>query len=66
MRPSDRVRCRLYDISFVPWTDVAITGLKKLNDWPTYPQLIINGELIGGLDITKEMVDSGELNELLA
>jgi glutaredoxin-related protein len=47
-------------------SDVAIIGLKKLNDWPTYPQLIINGELIGGLDITKEMVDSGELKELLA
>lgn len=47
-------------------SDIVIIGLKKLNDWPTYPQLIINGELIGGLDIAKEMVDSGELKELLA
>lgn len=28
-------------------------GLKKLNDWPTFPQIIVNGELIGGLDILK-------------
>jgi len=40
-------------------------GLKKLNDWPTFPQLIINGELVGGLDIVEEMVESGELQELL-
>ncbi|KAJ2935059.1 hypothetical protein H1R20_g1997, partial [Candolleomyces eurysporus] len=36
-------------------------GLKKLNDWPTYPQLIVNGELVGGLDIVQEMIGSGEL-----
>ncbi|KAJ7494809.1 glutaredoxin [Mycena galericulata] len=41
-------------------------GLKKLNDWPTFPQLIVNGELVGGLDIVQEMVDSGEFKELLA
>ncbi|KAK2467232.1 hypothetical protein APHAL10511_000781 [Amanita phalloides] len=41
-------------------------GLKKLNDWPTFPQLIINGELVGGLDIAQEMVNSGELAELVA
>jgi glutaredoxin-related protein len=40
-------------------------GLKKLNDWPTFPQLIIKGELVGGLDIVQEMIDNGEFNELL-
>ncbi|KAI9457048.1 glutaredoxin [Boletus coccyginus] len=30
-------------------------GLKKLNDWPTYPQFIANGELVGGLDVVTEM-----------
>jgi len=40
-------------------------GLKKLNDWPTFPQLIINGELAGGLDIVEEMIETGELQELL-
>ena len=40
-------------------------GLKKLNDWPTFPQLIVNGEFVGGLDIVQEMVDNGELKETL-
>jgi len=40
-------------------------GLKVLNNWPTYPQLIINGELVGGLDIVQEMVETGELKELV-
>ncbi|KAJ7082690.1 glutaredoxin [Mycena belliarum] len=40
-------------------------GLKKLNDWPTFPQLIINGELVGGLDIVQEMVETGEFADLI-
>ncbi|KAH9917273.1 glutaredoxin [Fomitopsis serialis] len=40
-------------------------GLKVLNSWPTFPQLIINGEFVGGLDIIQEMVENGELKELL-
>ncbi|KAJ6468657.1 glutaredoxin [Mycena vitilis] len=40
-------------------------GLKKLNDWPTFPQLIVNGELVGGLDIVQEMVETGEFDELV-
>ncbi|XP_025413472.1 glutaredoxin 3 [Sipha flava] len=39
--------------------------LKIYSNWPTYPQLYINGELIGGLDIVKELKESGELNDLL-
>ncbi|EJD49610.1 glutaredoxin [Auricularia subglabra TFB-10046 SS5] len=41
-------------------------GLKTLNNWPTFPQLIVKGELVGGLDIVREMVDSGEFQEVLA
>eukprot|EP00041_Stephanoeca_diplocostata_P008245 m.119475 g.119475 ORF g.119475 m.119475 type:complete len:328 (-) comp17239_c0_seq1:250-1233(-) len=40
-------------------------GLKKYSDWPTYPQLYANGELLGGLDIVKEMQASGELKKAL-
>ncbi|XP_012523928.1 glutaredoxin-3 [Monomorium pharaonis] len=40
-------------------------GLKKFSNWPTYPQLYLNGELIGGLDIVKEMDESGELESML-
>ncbi|XP_020791423.1 glutaredoxin 3 isoform X1 [Boleophthalmus pectinirostris] len=36
-------------------------GLKTYSNWPTYPQLYVNGELIGGLDIVKELAESGEL-----
>lgn len=39
--------------------------LPKYADWPTFPQLYINGELIGGCDITVEMFRSGELKRLV-
>ncbi|XP_061202746.1 glutaredoxin-3 [Neopsephotus bourkii] len=37
-------------------------GLKTYSNWPTYPQLYVSGELIGGLDIVKELEASGELD----
>ena len=37
----------------------------ELSDWQTFPQLYVNGELVGGCDIVEEMLDSGELAELL-
>lgn len=37
-------------------------GLKTYSDWPTFPQLYANAELIGGLDIVKEMAEAGDLN----
>jgi len=40
-------------------------GLKTYSNWPTYPQLYIDGELIGGLDIVREMVQSGDIQEML-
>lgn len=40
-------------------------GLKEFSNWPTYPQLYVKGELIGGLDIIKELKESGELKETL-
>lgn len=40
-------------------------GLKEYSNWPTYPQLYINGQLIGGNDILTEMYKSGELQEFL-
>jgi glutaredoxin-related protein len=41
-------------------------GLKTLNDWPTFPQLIVKGEFVGGLDVVREMVNAGELQEVIA
>jgi Grx4 family monothiol glutaredoxin len=40
-------------------------GLKEYSDWPTFPQLYVNGDLIGGLDIVKEMEEDGSLVEAL-
>ena len=40
-------------------------GLKAYSNWPTFPQLYVNGELVGGSDIVIEMYHSGELKELL-
>lgn len=39
--------------------------IKTFSDWPTIPQLYIDGEFIGGCDITKELHESGELAKLL-
>jgi monothiol glutaredoxin len=39
--------------------------LSSLSNWPTIPQLFINGELVGGCDIVTEMYQSGELQEAL-
>lgn len=41
-------------------------SLPRYSDWPTFPQLFINGELIGGCDITVELLDSGELARMVA
>jgi monothiol glutaredoxin len=40
-------------------------ALKSYSNWPTYPQLYVNGELVGGCDIALEMYRSGELKKLL-
>lgn len=41
-------------------------GLKAYSSWPTFPQLYVEGELIGGCDIVMEMYNSGELQQLLS
>ena len=41
-------------------------ALKRYSNWPTYPQLYVKGELIGGCDIALEMLKSGELKKLMS
>ena len=41
-------------------------NLPRYSNWPTFPQLFINGELIGGCDITIELYESGELARIVA
>jgi monothiol glutaredoxin len=40
-------------------------GVKDYSNWPTFPQLYVKGEFIGGADITREMFQAGELQSLL-
>jgi monothiol glutaredoxin len=41
-------------------------NLKVYSNWPTFPQLFVNGELVGGSDIMMDMFQKGELQTLLA
>lgn len=56
----------------VPWHGVDVLadaeirdGIKVFGNWPTIPQLYIGGELVGGSDIIEQLVNSGELHQLL-
>jgi monothiol glutaredoxin len=40
-------------------------GIKEYSNWPTIPQLYVNGEFVGGCDILREMYQSGELQKVL-
>ena len=52
--------------SFDVFSDEEIRqGVKEYAHWPTYPQLYLHGQLIGGCDLVVEMSESGELKELL-
>jgi monothiol glutaredoxin len=41
-------------------------GIKEFSNWPTVPQLYVDGEFVGGCDIMREMYQSGELQQILA
>ncbi|OGX05637.1 MAG: monothiol glutaredoxin, Grx4 family [Omnitrophica WOR_2 bacterium GWA2_47_8] len=52
--------------SFNIFEDEAIRqGVKEYSEWPTFPQLYVNGELVGGCDIMVEMEQNGELAKVL-
>jgi len=40
-------------------------GIKTFSNWPTIPQLYVQGEFLGGFDIVREMAESGELQSML-
>ena len=46
-------------------SDALRQGVKSFSDWPTIPQLYVEGEFVGGCDIVREMYQSGELKTLL-
>lgn len=41
-------------------------GVKNFSNWPTIPQLYVQGEFVGGCDIVREMFEAGELKAFLA
>ncbi len=56
---------KLYTVNVLEEPEIR-ANLPRFSDWPTFPQLFINGELIGGCDITEELAESGELARLVA
>ena len=46
-------------------SDAMRQGVKDYSNWPTFPQLYVKGEFVGGADITREMFQAGELQTLL-
>ncbi|KAI9352312.1 glutaredoxin-3 [Zopfochytrium polystomum] len=60
--PDNKVKFDTFDIL----SDEEVrAGLKAYSNWPTYPQLYAKGELLGGLDIVKEMIENGEFAETI-
>ena len=51
-------------INILEAVDIRMT-LPKYKNWPTFPQLYVNGELIGGCDIILELQESGELQSII-
>jgi len=52
--------------SFDIFSDEAVrAGMKVVNNWPTFPQFVVDGEFIGGLDVVTEMVENGEFAEVV-
>ena len=55
----------LYTVDVLQNPDIR-EGIKHYANWPTIPQLYVNGEFVGGSDIMREMYQNGELQKLLA
>ncbi len=56
---------QLYTINVLEEPEIR-ANLPRFSNWPTFPQLFIHGELIGGCDITLELFESGELQRIVA
>lgn len=52
------------DINILQDDDIR-QGMKEFSEWPTFPQLYVKGEFVGGCDIISEMFEHGELQEVL-
>jgi monothiol glutaredoxin len=61
----DERRRGLFTVDVLQNPDIR-EGIKTYANWPTIPQLYVNGEFVGGCDIMREMYQSGELQKLVA
>jgi monothiol glutaredoxin len=52
------------DVNILPDPELR-QGLKEFSNWPTFPQLYVDGKLVGGCDIVTGMNESGELDQVL-
>ena len=59
----DRVGVEYHSVDVLQDPEVR-NGIKDFSDWPTIPQLYVNGEFVGGSDIMMEMYEAGELHQL--
>ncbi|AIL13274.1 glutaredoxin [Candidatus Paracaedimonas acanthamoebae] len=59
-----RLGAEFHDVNVLEDPEIR-QGIKDFTNWPTIPQLYIQGEFIGGADIIREMYESGELKTLL-
>lgn len=53
------------DQVYQPFDSCLIVAIKEYSEWPTVPQLYVNGEFVGGCDIVMNMHQSGELEKVL-
>ena len=60
----NRLGISYYDVNILDDPDLR-QAIKDFSDWPTIPQLYVQGEFVGGADIVREMLASGELINLL-
>jgi monothiol glutaredoxin len=61
----DQVGVEYGAVDVLPALEPLRQATGEIADWRTFPQLYVNGELVGGCDIVEEMFESGELAELL-
>ncbi len=60
-----KLKTPFHSVDIIANPDIRAT-LPEISQWPTFPQVFIDGKLVGGCDIVHEMYESGELQKLLA
>ena len=59
-----KMNVSFHSVDIIANPDIRAT-LPQISNWPTFPQVFVNGKLVGGCDIVHEMHESGELQKLL-